>query len=286
MLSVPSPTGPFLKALRLRIDRQAERLGAHKRLPIRLGRVPSQEEVAEALDVSRVWYSQLESGANVRASVKLLGRIADTLMLSDAERGELFRLAIPETAAATLQPATLQILEALSFARRVARRMWSVTTQTEALTALSEHLSEYYPEVDFVGGYTRVKPGVWQFPAVIGKDVVQERVGDLLGGLCRGLKPEEIDEIMLQRVLTEPGQIGSRRELHSRLRLARQTEQAFSRAGMSDAEFLGAHIRSNDGFEANVFVASLMRSREFSEIERALLSTVTDVASLALSSVS
>jgi transcriptional regulator with XRE-family HTH domain len=88
--------GGFLKSLRLRIDRNAEALGPHRRLPARRGRLPSQEEIAEALEVSRGWYGLLESGANIRASTRLLARIAETLMLSDEERAELFRLAVPE----------------------------------------------------------------------------------------------------------------------------------------------------------------------------------------------
>jgi transcriptional regulator with XRE-family HTH domain len=280
---VASPTGQFLKALRLRIDRQARHLGPHPRLAMRYGRVPSQEEVAEALDVSRAWYCQLESGAKVRASAKLLARIADTLMLTDTERGELFRMAIPETAPVALRVATMQVLESLSFARHIARRLWSVTSQTEALCTLSEAMVDQFAGVDFVGGYVRIQPGLWQFPAAIGKDRIQERVGDLLAGLCNGLSPGQIDEIMLHDALTEPGQVGTRRELHPRLKLAHRTEQAFSRAGMADAEFISAHIRSASGFEANVFAASLLRPREFSLHERAVLSTITDVASLAMS---
>jgi transcriptional regulator with XRE-family HTH domain len=280
------PTGPFLKALRLRIDRQASSLGPYSRLSSRWGRIPSQEEVAEALNVSRAWYCQLESGARVRASVKLLARIADTLMLTDSERGELFRMAIPEAAPAPLQADTLRVLESLSVARRIAKRLWSVTSQTEALCSLSEAMADQFKDVDFVGGYVRIQPGLWQFPAAIGRDKVQDRVGDLLSGLCDGLTPAQIDEIMLHDALTEPGQVGTRHELHPRLKLARRTEQAFSRAGMADAEFISAHIRSAGGFEANVFAASLLRARDFSRHERALLSTITDVASLALSNFS
>jgi transcriptional regulator with XRE-family HTH domain len=91
--------GAFLKSLRLRIDRSAETLGPYQRLPHRRGRVATQEEIAEALDVSRGWYGLLESGAKIRASTRLLARIADVLMLSDGERTELFRLAVPEVSA-------------------------------------------------------------------------------------------------------------------------------------------------------------------------------------------
>src|ERR1700722_2333759 len=82
--------GVFLRSLRKRINRSAEYLGYYRRLPTRRGLRVSQEELAEAANVSRNWYAILESGAKVRASTRLLARIADALMLSAEERAELF----------------------------------------------------------------------------------------------------------------------------------------------------------------------------------------------------
>ena len=87
----------FLRELRLRIPREAAAIGSWKRLPIRCGRLVSQEEIAEALGVSRNWYRLLESGdEGVRASVKLLDRLASLCALAADERLQLFMLAIPE----------------------------------------------------------------------------------------------------------------------------------------------------------------------------------------------
>ena len=52
--------GAFLKAMRQRIDRDLDRLGDYERLPGRRGRVVSQEELAEAVEVNRGWYGLLE----------------------------------------------------------------------------------------------------------------------------------------------------------------------------------------------------------------------------------
>ncbi len=88
--------GAYLRKLRQRIPPQTATLGSWKRLPIRRGRAVTQEEIAEAVGVSRNWYRRLESGAGVRASMKLLDRLANTMVFTPTERTTLFVLAIPE----------------------------------------------------------------------------------------------------------------------------------------------------------------------------------------------
>ena len=63
---------------------------------MRRGRHVTQEELAEALGVSRNWYRRLESREPARASMKLLDRIASVFALTPEERKALFILAIPE----------------------------------------------------------------------------------------------------------------------------------------------------------------------------------------------
>ena len=86
----------FLKALRLRLDPNAKVLGEHERTCSRRGRRVTQEEIAEAVGVSRGWYALLESGAPIQPSVPLLDRLAGTLNATPRERALLFGLAIPE----------------------------------------------------------------------------------------------------------------------------------------------------------------------------------------------
>jgi DNA-binding XRE family transcriptional regulator len=86
----------FLKTLRLRLDPQTPVLGEFERLDIRKGRRVSQEEVAEAVGVSRGWYVSLESGAPIQPSVRLLYRLAGVLNASPRERAMLFSIVIPE----------------------------------------------------------------------------------------------------------------------------------------------------------------------------------------------
>ncbi|MGA7746474.1 MAG: helix-turn-helix transcriptional regulator [Candidatus Aquilonibacter sp.] len=91
-----SSVSDLLRRLRGRVPPEATTLGSYKRLPIRCGRRVTQEELAEVVGVTRGWYRLLESGGTVRASMKLLDRLANALTLTSDERIALFMLAIPE----------------------------------------------------------------------------------------------------------------------------------------------------------------------------------------------
>jgi transcriptional regulator with XRE-family HTH domain len=93
-LNVPLKT--FLRQHRLQIDPETPALGPYARLPSRRGRRVTQEELAECIGISRVWYATLESSAAVRTSSALLDRLAAALMVSARERAALFDLAMPD----------------------------------------------------------------------------------------------------------------------------------------------------------------------------------------------
>jgi transcriptional regulator with XRE-family HTH domain len=86
----------FLSGKRREVNPNARRVGTYIRRQNRIGRPFTQEEVAEALDVSRQWYAALEMGASVRPSTALLDRIATVFAFSEDERVTLFSLAIRE----------------------------------------------------------------------------------------------------------------------------------------------------------------------------------------------
>jgi DNA-binding XRE family transcriptional regulator len=88
----------LLKTHRQSIPPDSIALGGWERLPIRRGHRVTQEEIAEALGISRSWYRRLESGDAPRASAKLLDRIARALQFTHEERTRLFVLGIPEIA--------------------------------------------------------------------------------------------------------------------------------------------------------------------------------------------
>jgi DNA-binding XRE family transcriptional regulator len=90
-----SEFGAYLRMLRKRIPPGTAKLGSSVRLPVRCGRRVTQEEIAEVLGVSRNWYRRVESGS-VRASTKLLARLAQAFAFTAEERANLFVLGLPE----------------------------------------------------------------------------------------------------------------------------------------------------------------------------------------------
>jgi transcriptional regulator with XRE-family HTH domain len=90
-----STLGVLLRTLRGRLDPNAATLGGYVRLLSRRGRIISQDEVAEAIGVSRRWYTSLESGASSRPSFSLVTRLANTLNVDCKERLALFQVAFP-----------------------------------------------------------------------------------------------------------------------------------------------------------------------------------------------
>lgn len=83
----------FLRAARGNVKPEDYRLPARQRR-----RTPGlrREEVAELAGVSTAWYTLLETAANRRVSMRTLERIATVLMLSKADRSQLFSLVFPE----------------------------------------------------------------------------------------------------------------------------------------------------------------------------------------------
>ncbi len=86
----------LLKACRARISAECRTLGQFVRMPARVGKPVTQEEIAEAAEISREWYARMEADCPVRASSRTLARIAESLMMKPAERLALFQLALPE----------------------------------------------------------------------------------------------------------------------------------------------------------------------------------------------
>jgi DNA-binding XRE family transcriptional regulator len=93
-----SELASFLKTRRRSIPPDSVSLGSWERLPVRRGRRVTQEEIAEAVGISRNWYRRLENGDATRASAKLLDRIAKAFQFTPEERTNLFVLGIPELA--------------------------------------------------------------------------------------------------------------------------------------------------------------------------------------------
>ena len=86
----------LLKEARKSIPVDVVSLGDTPRMPKRIGKHVRQEELAEAIGISRVWYAKLEGAQPIRASLPVLQRVCDVLMLDEDRRSALFQLGRPE----------------------------------------------------------------------------------------------------------------------------------------------------------------------------------------------
>jgi transcriptional regulator with XRE-family HTH domain len=274
--------GAFLKDRRRSLPRDTQFLGRYVRLPARRGRAVTQEELAEAIGVTRVWYAMLESGAAVNTSPRLVARLADALQLSVEQRKVLFDLALPYLSSRNTLTLTQQLARSITPLRTASRRLWSATTESEILLVVAEAMTSIFDDSDMVGAQRRLLPGEWAFPIVIGDDHLQSSIADMVGDLLSGMTAAEIDETMLHGILTEPGQVGTRRELHSNLSRKRRVDQTFATHGFGTTTFIDAHIRGRTGDGTTVFAVYANGKKDFTELDRAVFGTLADLASLAL----
>lgn len=267
--------------MRRRIDPDSVMLGTFERPGSRRGRPVTQEEVAEAIGTSRVWYAMLESDASVRSSAQLLGRIADVLMLDLHERANLFSSAIPEIRSTKIVGETEAFIDNCAAIRSAARDLWVATSEREALTQAAKHLASWFEDVRSIRSDRRVEAGIWEL-----EPVVQPRRGAsfsiALADLKRSLKPEDVDALLLFPELAEPGVVGTMAS-HYSLSMYRSLDDAIKRNGVVPIRsFIVARIRSRKGLIASI-VATHEDLHTYTESDRAMISTLAEVTSLALS---
>ena len=125
-------TGAVLRERRTAIDPTTASIGLYSRLPSRIGHHVTQEEAAEALGISRVWYSRIESGTVPKISRALARRIKETfavpifLSYTDPESADVKRTA----------------LEAFAGLRDLSRRISNASSLAEAAVNGAETLQQ------------------------------------------------------------------------------------------------------------------------------------------------
>jgi transcriptional regulator with XRE-family HTH domain len=106
-----------------------------------------REELAQLAGVGVTWYTWLEQGRPINASVQVLDAIARTLKLDATERGHLFRLAdVPGAAApagcdeCTLPPEVQRILDAIPYPASVLTERFDVIAWNKIYASLFRRL--------------------------------------------------------------------------------------------------------------------------------------------------
>ena len=198
----------FLRFLRRRIDRDVRVLGPYVRLPRRLGKRVTQEELAEAIGVGREWYVQLECGmGETRASTGLLRRLADALMVTPEERASLFQLAIPDVGRVQLRDNSIAALEGYSRLRATTKRLWAATSTEDVLTMALEQIADWFDGALLIRSTRRPESAPWEHRSV---DDKQERstAAKVIRDM-RELTPEWCDAAHFYPQLVNAGDLGS-----------------------------------------------------------------------------
>jgi transcriptional regulator with XRE-family HTH domain len=275
--------GAFLKTRRMRIHREVRALGPHERLPSRRGKRVTQEEVAEAVGVSRVWYWRLESDDPIRTSTRLLRHLADVLMLSADERVQLFELAIPDLQRVALCRDSVAVLEAFSLMRGAAKRLWAASSEGEALAEASEQLASWFRDVVQIGSARRLDVGIWDTGFLEPVDSTKRFEEVMREVNASFATAEELDEAHLFPQLLQPGETGLVSKMYS-ASVLRAVEDAVARCGLGRRSFDNflVRVRSRSGLIACLGLFQ-QRGHIFSETDRAVLRTAAELTSLALS---
>jgi transcriptional regulator with XRE-family HTH domain len=270
----------FLRFLRRRIDRDVRVLGPYVRLPRRLGKRVTQEELAEAIGVGREWYVQLECGmGETRASTGLLRRLADALMVTPEERASLFQLAIPDVGRVQLRDNSIAALEGYSRLRATTKRLWAATSTEDVLTMALEQIADWFDGALLIRSTRRPESAPWEHRSV---DDKQERstAAKVIRDM-RELTPEWCDAAHFYPQLANAGDLGSQ-DLWP-LPLQRASLKVWARyrvAGWFAMRY--ARVRSRTGFVGGFYIFHEI-GHSYSASDLAVLGAFAELASLALS---
>lgn len=238
--------------------------------------------------MSRTWYASIECDGRARPSTLLLNRLAEALMLNLEERRLLFSLAfpelelgapcpLPEMRSTSLSERSTEVRGAFGSIRSLTQRLWVATSEDEILRVAREHLIKRFT-ADTVRTHTRIREGWWDSNDT-GDSKVSRRYDQLV---FDGWSGADIDDLCCYRFLTRPGGVMTRFERNALLPdLAAKESRVLGAMALNDVSYAMASVRSNRGFIANLTVVHYTR-HEYSNEERAQLSTVADVMSLAL----
>jgi transcriptional regulator with XRE-family HTH domain len=275
--------GALLKQCRARIAADKASLGPYLRLPVRVGKLVSQEEVAEAAGISRNWYGLMERDGAVRVSAAVLTRIAGVLMMDEVERAALFRLALPELRSTFLTDRSAAVLDALGSLRRLTRRLWAASSETEALTLAREYATAQFAP-DVMLSATRVDNGRWEY-ATTGD--VEDRVHRFQALFTRLVDHDAnrvpmMEDLYGYTLMAQPGELVTRAERDALFPdLEVKVREALEAIDWGEVSFTLANVRSHGGFVARL--VPLYHTAHSSPIERAELSALADLTSLTLS---
>jgi transcriptional regulator with XRE-family HTH domain len=275
----PGTLGELLKRCRQRLSSNTRALGICVRAPVRIGKTVTQEEVAEAAGISRVWYAMMENDRATRVSARVLDELASVLHMEPSERVTLFSLALPELRSAALSERTAGMLDAFGSIRRFMRRLWSASSTIEVLNVAREFLMlEVRPAAAVT--FRKTEDGEWVLELI--DDDGGDRVSQALELIRECCGSAGIDDLHCMTIMTRPGELITQSDRDKLFpRLAARVKDVLASIDLSSSFFTMAHVQSDDGFIARL--SALYDTRyALSDLECAQLSTIAELTSFAL----
>lgn len=266
----------LLKFLRSQIDPDVRVLGPYVRRAKRLGKRVTQEELAEAIGVSRRWYASLESAETIRTSVSLVERLADALMVTPEERVKLTQLAVPELGRMQLGGDSTAVLETFSRLRRLTEPLWTATSIEEILATATEQLGHWFDGALLIGTKRRCASGLWESPVYegLGRNDAAKVVEEM------GKTPEVHAAINLYPHLLNPGDIVTP-DLWPRP-AQRTMLNIYARRRLAGLSWLYARVTSRTGFIGGLYISHEF-GHSYSTLDHAVLRAFAELTSFALS---
>lgn len=202
---------------------------------VRIGKAVTQEEVAEAAGISRVWYAMMENDRATRVSARVLDGLANILHMEPSERAALFRLALPELRSAALSERSAGMLDAFGSIRRFVRRLSGISSTSEALSAAREFLMlEMKPAA--AATFRKNERGRWTLEFI--DDEGGDRVARALELIRKPCGTAGIDDLHCLTTMTRPGELITQSDRDKLLRAVRSRTcrtQHYSRANFTCA---------------------------------------------------
>lgn len=141
--------GAYLRDRRSRLDPVALGFSDARRRTPGLRR----EEVAQRANISPTWYTWLEQGRGGAPSSDVLDRLAKGLLLTEAERGHLYMLALghpPEVkyqASEGITPRLQRVLDAFDYSPAIVKTpMWDIVAWNKAAAAVLTDYDKLTPD--------------------------------------------------------------------------------------------------------------------------------------------
>ena len=275
----------FLTEHRHRIDPAITVLGDYPRRIEAIGNPVTPCEIADATGINRRWYELAERGERTRTSADVLRALGDVFRLNNGERGLLLRLAMPYLDPGTPRDESLEMRDTFASVRDYLRKLNACSTTDEVLTLAEDTAACQFPQASYLRTSVRLPDGRWSFHGDgTGRG---SRLGTFASNAQDVIAPIFASDPLGAAVITCFPQVSSPGGLltyddYNESRLAGIVGKAFPVFKHLHQSMVVAVIRSRSGFVAHLYLGDFRMTYD-NDVDRALISTIADFASLAAS---